>query len=169
MITDISVVFYSWRIQTKKNCQDTPNGSNIDLFAGIYHTVVTLSKQEDTQSIHCKIHKPLVLQKKPQHWKQKQNNQWFFLLQLTKSAFYKYFVKCYEICAHVNWVSSHSLVSGHYLFDLCKKKCLFYQEHPSHWLEFSPSEGQYLWALLEACSPHSVFYEHTDTKKSFAE
>lgn len=69
-----TVCFYVWtltdftaRIQTEENSQNTPDCSNIDLFAGIHHTVVTLSEQEDTSSIDCKIYQPLVLKEKSQH------------------------------------------------------------------------------------------------------
>lgn len=62
-------MFCSWRIQAEKNRKDTPDGSNVDLFASIYHAVVTLSEQEDTNCIDCKIYEPLVLQEKTQHWK----------------------------------------------------------------------------------------------------
>lgn len=60
---------YSWRIQAEDNSQDTPDGSDIDLFSGIYNTVVTISEQEDTRCVDCEIYQPLVLQEKTQHWK----------------------------------------------------------------------------------------------------
>lgn len=72
MFTDLSITakwLHSWRIQTEENSQDTPDGSDIDLFAGIHNTVVTLSEQEDTCCIDCKIYQPLVLQEETQHWK----------------------------------------------------------------------------------------------------
>lgn len=61
-----------WRIQAKEDGQHTPNGSNIDLFAGIYDTVITLGEQEHTCGVDRKIYQPLVLQEKTQHWEQKQ-------------------------------------------------------------------------------------------------
>ncbi len=59
----------SWRIQAKENRQNTPDGSDIDLLSGINNTVVTLSEQEDTRRVDCKIYEPLVLEEKTQHWK----------------------------------------------------------------------------------------------------
>lgn len=66
---------YSWRIQAEDNSQDTPDGSDIDLFSGIYNTVVTISEQEDTRCVDCEIYQPLVLQEKTQHWKKTQDKK----------------------------------------------------------------------------------------------
>lgn len=60
---------YSGRIQAEENSQDTPDGSDVDLFSGIYNAVVTLGEQEDARCIDCKIYQPLVLQEETQDWK----------------------------------------------------------------------------------------------------
>ena len=69
MMFDNLLSLYSWRIQAEENGQDTPEGSNIDLFSCIYNIVVNLSEQEDTRRVDCKIYQPLILQEKAQHWK----------------------------------------------------------------------------------------------------
>lgn len=55
------------RIQAKKNCQHTPDGTNVDLFAGVHHTVVGLGKKKNSSCIDGEIDQPLVLYKEPQN------------------------------------------------------------------------------------------------------
>jgi len=96
-----SKLSHNWRIQTKENCEDTPYGSDIDLFTGIHHIVVTLGEQEDAQCVDCKIYKPLVLQEKTQHWKNKsKSSEDSFLASLLMNN--EDLFKCL-------WQDSHSL------------------------------------------------------------
>lgn len=55
------------RIQAEENSQHTPDGSNIDLLAGVYHAVVTLSEEVDPRGVYCKVNKPLIFHKEPQN------------------------------------------------------------------------------------------------------
>lgn len=153
-------MFYIWRIQTEENSQDTPDGSNINLFAGIYHTIVTLSEEENSGCIDCKIYKPLVLQEKAQHWKQKQEQKNKNTIKMRISIKFPCSVICCKPPAGLNsqsWASSNIYSCTTLL--MWTKKYLFYRERQWRWLVLSPGEGQCLWAQWAAYSPHSAAYE----------
>lgn len=55
------------RIQAKKYSQHTPDSTDVDLFTGVHHTVVGLSKKKNSRCIDGEINEPLVLNKEPQN------------------------------------------------------------------------------------------------------
>ena len=55
------------RIQAKEHSQHTPDDTNVDLLAGIHHTVVALGEKKNSRCIDGKINEPLVLNEEPQN------------------------------------------------------------------------------------------------------
>lgn len=139
-----------WRIQAKENSQDAPDGSDIDLFSGIYNSVIALSEQEHTRGIDCKIYQPLILQEKTQHCKREQQRIISELIDTTKT--HRFWDRVYEKkCKYCKQFESewrvNSLTWTVHLYIITMEDKVLYQEHQWHWLELFRGEGQYLWAL----------------------
>lgn len=62
-----------WRIQAEEHHQNTPDGTNVDLFTGIHHKVIALSEEVDAHWVDGKVNKPLVLHKEPKNCTQNQS------------------------------------------------------------------------------------------------